>query len=1197
MSSLELIKIVIQSIEKKLRKDDFKNKAQEKIQSILHSYGLQSQTYTLSEKITKIFFKGMDYENLKNAVMDELKIADTLTHDGKEISNITDKIIREVAFKVDPSLWDEYYMLKTAEEKNKISNELKGSLSNIKYDTQKIIDMLCDNICSLDEYESELAKKYDNSKVRINYDFFNYNDLEFRSRLKETLKTSQKYIYVQGVSQEDALYATLFELSIMPIKNDVLVVKNPENFERSELSALKNKIYVIAYPTAEKEIVPLYNGRLIIPYAKNELLQGANEEETLYVSAREKINFYESLREAGYENYSEYVEKYGSSLTTFNQHFLKTGKGTNKIRFLDNLKEITQLKRLILLGEFLFYPERDQIKTDFDYITKYAEIQSREKLEKILRKYSAPEYKLFDVSYTANSQNNKRADINKVKIPKGNYWDIVFNDIEQSEIDKFYNFSLFIIKEYLDTRPKSFYQGYNGPSRELISEIFNSWIYISDCNYSKKELANRFLTDIMDNPQYEYFIIPYALQLARINPSIFLAKCHNRIEKLKYAEIKKIRVWWYSGFSSAFTYLADYFDKEKTIDFLMDEFLPICVEKNLEFLLSNFLHEELNPYQEDVLYNEKEFKCFLNRYPENTIIYDAIFEYLPRYGERGWDLKTSHYFPVGQPLYNKIKAEEKAKILHHTVDYVYQYASNNADRIRQVLSYTAAIEYGYSFTQIGKLLSKFNSFNDESKVKIELALREKKKRLLAFSTPLEDRIEWLNSFLNSIKYQDEKNKYLWLFHKNDLDFAPIYDDLKITEIYDSPALRGETIIKHLDSNFSLSTVLELMKSGKVEDMEAMTYVGIEYSGNKYNSEFFSELIKVTPNAYLYLDILLSKGNDKSCIFRALNDLENNKEAKYFHNNYATILSYVPYKEAKPYLMRTEEPAVDHRYYEIASRGTIGNKHLTKAELEDVLKHLFKEGDGANILFLLCFNGDYFSEEELVSYLEKVMRSIDKSKCFNGDLLDKEFDRIRKFYWNKLESHDLIKDLEFWFLGIDVIKEDSIFLLFIDEHPEFVGNMLKATKNKENYGILTSGAIEDVFTYMKEFKLSDYCKWIDTLEAMAQKENFMDYYLLYIPDLFTVAPTEEGFSFVPVESAAQALEAHNELRYCFGTAIFNRNNLHAVDGGFFLKNKGNILKNEASRIKDVYPALSKELNRAANMFFDAAEKEKYRDRYE
>ena len=35
MSSLELIKIVIQSIEKKLRKDDFKNKAQEKIQSIL----------------------------------------------------------------------------------------------------------------------------------------------------------------------------------------------------------------------------------------------------------------------------------------------------------------------------------------------------------------------------------------------------------------------------------------------------------------------------------------------------------------------------------------------------------------------------------------------------------------------------------------------------------------------------------------------------------------------------------------------------------------------------------------------------------------------------------------------------------------------------------------------------------------------------------------------------------------------------------------------------------------------------------------------------------------------------------------------------------------------------------------------------------------------------------------------------------
>ena len=96
-----------------------------------------------------------------------------------------------------------------------------------------------------------------------------------------------------------------------------------------------------------------------------------------------------------------------------------------------------------------------------------------------------------------------------------------FRDIEQSEIKRFYEFSLFILAEYVRGKSKSFYQGYEGPSRELISGIIETWIYISDYDHARKGLATCFLNEMLENPQYEYYIIPYALKFARINPYIF----------------------------------------------------------------------------------------------------------------------------------------------------------------------------------------------------------------------------------------------------------------------------------------------------------------------------------------------------------------------------------------------------------------------------------------------------------------------------------------------------------------------------------------------------------------------------------------------------------------------------------------------------------------------------------------------------
>lgn len=1200
VSSLELIKLAIQSINKKTKNGELHKQVQGKIQRILYSYGLSTQTNVLAEKITQLIINATNYINLKKDIENELEIGEILAHQDKAISILADKIIREVTFIVNPELWDRYYTLKAEEERKKISSELEDVLGSIKSDTKRIIKILCDNICSLDEYEAELAKKYDSSKIRINYDFFNYNDLEFRTQLKTFINdSSKKYIYIKGVSQDDALYATLFEICTLPIKDDVLIIKNPNNFEHSELSALKNKIYIIAYPTSEKEIIPLYEGRLIIPHANNEILQGETEAETIYLPARDSIEFCEALRRAGVENASAYSVMQGASLAIFNQKFLKAGKSIKNEEFIQKLNnEISQLKKLILLGEFRFYPQRNQFRTDFDYITEYTELNSRENLEKVLRKYSASEKKLFDISYDMNPQVFKSENINKVKIPKGKFWEIIFRDIEQSEIKRFYEFSLFILAEYVRGKSKSFYQGHEGPSRELISGIIETWIYISDYDQARKGLATCFLNEMLENPQYEYYIIPYALKFARINPYIFFNKCHDFVAKIQNRSIREIRQWWYSGFNQAFIFLADYYDTELTINFLMNEFLPICVANDAEFLIANFLHDELNPYQEDVLYTAEEFFSFLNRYPQNNTVYLAIFDFLPRAGERSWNLKPTYYFPqICAPLYHHLENSEKEKILHHAVDYVFQYAATDAERIKDVLTRTAIIEYGYSFAQIENLLKNFNTFNDSDKVKIEIGLRKKRKAIAPFKNTMTDRSEWLDSFIDSIRYHEEENKYLWLFHKDSLDFAPIYDNLKISKVYQSPELRGKTILNYLDSNFTLSTAIKLLKSGTIEDIEALVYIGAEYSQNKYNSEFFCELAKITINAFLYIEILLSKGNDISCIYCALNDLEKNKESQFFCNNFATILSYIPYDKAKHFLMRLNMPAVNHRFYEIASRGTIGNKHLTKEEFKDVLNNLFEEKDGENILFLFCYNGDFFSEEELVFYLEKVMKNIDKSKYNNGILLDKEFNRIRRYYQAKPESHDLIKDLEFWFLGIDVVKENSIFLMYIDKHPEFVGNLLKALHNNNDYGIFPKHVISDLFTYMKTFKLSDYCDWIDSLEKMAKIENFMDTYLSYISDLFTIAPRAEGFSFVPVESAAKALEEHEELRNSYGTAMFNNNNSHHVDGGLFLRNKGNIIKCEALRIKDIYSNLAKEMKYTANLFFNAAEREKYRERYE
>ena len=1199
MSSLELIKSAIQSIGEKIKNEELRKQIQEKTRTILYSYGLSTQTHVLAEKITQLICSATDYIKLKKDIENELKIGEVLTNQDKNIANIAEKIIREVTFMVNPNLWDRYYTFKSEEERKKLAIEFKDKLDRIETDTKKIIEILCDNICSLDEYEAELIKRYDSSKIRINYDFFNYHDSEFRTKMKTFINdSSQKYIYIKGISQEEALYATLFELSTMSIKDDVLVIKNPENFEHSDLCTLNNKIYVIAYSTTEKEVIPLYNGRLIIPHAENEILPGENEEETIHIPARDSTEFYEALRAAGVENASAYSEIKGSSFTIFNQYFLKTGKSIKKEDFLQKLQERSKLKRLILLGAFKFYPKHGKSKTDFDYIAEYAEIKTREGLEKLLRKYSTPEKKLFDISYNLNPQIQKSEHINKVKIPKGKFWNILFCDIEQAEIERFYEFSLFMLSEYMKDKSEFYFQWHNGPSRELISGIIETWIYISDSNGIKKELATRFLYEILENPQYEYFVIHYALHLARIDSYVFLNKSHEFITKMQKLDIKEIRQWWYSGFNQAFTYLADYYDKETTINMLMDEFFPICVANDVEYLVVNFLHDELNPYQKDVLYDAEEFNQFLKRYPHNKTVYLSIFDYLPRFGERGWSNKPTYYFPEkNKPLYHQLEHNEKEIILHYVVDYVFQYAATNVERIREVLARTAIIEYEYAFTHVEELLKEFNTFIDSDKVKIEIELRKRRKDITPFKDTMTDRIEWLDSFIDSIRYQDKANKYLWLFHKDSLDFAPIYDNLKISEIYQSPELRGETILSYLDSSFTLSTVIKLMKSGKIEDMEALIYIGLNRSQNKYNSEFFCGLAEVTINAYLYIEILLSKGNDISCVYCALNDLEKNKKSQFFYNNFATILSYIPYDKAKPFLRRTDDPAINHRYYEIASRGTIGNKHLTKAELIDVLENLFKEKDGENILLLFCYNGEFFTEEELVFYLEKVMNEIDKSKYTNGSLLDKEFDRIREYYLDKPESHDLIKDIEFWFLGIDIVKENSIFLIYIDKHPEFVGYLLKALHNNENYSIFPNGTISDLFTYMKVFKLSDYCKWIDSLEEMAKKENFMDTYLSYIPDLFTITPKAEGFSFVPIESAAKALEEHEELRNNYGNAIFNKNNSHYVDGGLFLKNKGNIIKNEALRIKDIYRDLAKEMKYTANLFFNAAEREKYRDRYE
>ena len=1004
--------------------------------------------------------------------------------------------------------------------------------------------------------------------------FFDYDNWDFRERFKALITENGKYnhrIFVEATSWEEALYVIAFELSISTKKENVFIVTDGKVLSLEKYPFDDNKIYVLDYDISENSIPDDFPGLLIIP--KSKFMRGGNRsEETVSLPPRSTRNLITALQNSGVGEARELIRKNGQSFESLKNYFCREFEYIDLFKST-SLDELETVSKLSLFNSFEY--------KDFQFVADFLGT-SVGKLNLILLKYTIGKDKFLEIKKNFNSSRNLIEKVNVVQNPISlNLWKLSIAD--EATIDSFYDFSVKLLNIFPDRETCHLF-GETECSNSLIKGILYTWIKLSEIeDYYIYRKCESFVEAVINSPKLN--VSYYLKLLTRINYrcaySIFVTQIKSRTDLSDPQEIRYIWFRW----KDSLQLIADYFDT-KILFSLWDDVLPILQEKNCQGLLLSFFIDELDPWRDVTLLKLEDISAFLTIHDNDKNIFDMAVEFLPNFYRGGYSAKPStgiEYDGIS-PKYYRLEDRERECLVSAYVQYAASYRNKTYSDLLKIFYRILS----FDTSKFDLLFQNFELFSDEEKIQIEIKIREC--IFLAKSRKQNELAKKLFEFLSSIKYEKDNNKYVWLFSYSacSVPFSISTFSKCLTKVEQ----RVGEIKKYLNHEFRPEILIDVLESKIAKDVEAIIYLYLEYTNNKYCKDFLLALNKNTSESYLYIKSVID--HDKDVLPRMLFDLESQKQTPYYQYGYAAVLSFLPYAEAKAYLERIEDLLIKKIYYNLIRVNQINNGNLTENELLDVIDKILIAGFRRIAIACIISNSNLFSSEQIIHILKKIKESGDENTKYSLTYFtdkDSAVAKIRQYASQHPEVQNDVLDIEFWYLKPEkVFMVDSFNTFYINQNPKYFKELLLEYDDSHLFRL-----------FMNEccILIGNYLLWIQSVESLLKEQLQISKLYSYVCYWLYYGPKKAGFKYVPNDEIASVLENYSdELRHYFTMELINRENGHVYDdAGSFLMEKAKTLKEEALKIENVYPKLANSLEYASQRYSNMADEERNRDRYE
>ena len=629
----------------------------------------------------------------------------------------------------------------------------------------------------------------------------------------------------------------------------------------------------------------------------------------------------------------------------------------------------------------------------------------------------------------------------------------------------------------------------------------------------------------------------------------------------------------------------DYFDKNKLF-LLWHDAMPIFEKFGCQQLLIDFAVKELSPWQEKVLFNMKEIVDFLNEYKNNNNVFALSLEFfsgnniLPIYKS----ISGIEYENL-ESLFNTKNNEERRRLVGAYIRYIVENCIDSHRLIKVLNSHVL----DYDLSVFNDVFRYFDEFTDDQKVEIELILREKAKSIVK-QAELKEKIE---IFISSIMYQKKFYQYVWLFSYSFGDIPPYVKDYSASNIYETKN-RIEEIKINLDDDFNSDILIDILSLEIAKDVEGIIGIYLQYTDSEYSKDFLYALVDRSPCSYPYIEAVVEKNTKMIPVI--LSDLLKKSDARFLGEGLASMLSFIPYNEAKTYIENLHDDKFKEYYYRLLRIKWIDECLLEQHEEKEAINMMQKDGFHSVAIQCLKDNPKHFDIVDMIDILVCAMRANAEQTKHSLDYFDDEnniISLIRKYAYSKPELYETVMQLESWFLSPKyVFTETSINTLYMNMHPEYFIKLLENDVGESECHIY------DLLNNKRCLIIKDYLDWINNVESLIKNKNIEWLAYHFIAYWLCHAPKEDGFEYVPIEEIAYAIEhISDKIRSQMCLAIFNEGNCHVCDGGVFLDNVANNLKSEASAIHERYPKLSSVLDCAASSYHNYAVHERQSDRYE
>lgn len=1053
-----------------------------------------------------------------------------------------------------------------------------------------------------------------NSKYRIDLDFFDYGENDIDKKIIDTIN-KQDSVYLKFKTKEEGLYYTL-RLLKDKIENtdDVYVVLDNGDWNKL-INKCKNKI-----------LIPYFYSNDIIPISGNKTIYILSDEDNII--NKTVIEIPNRIRNNLYEKLNKYVKNSDETNRLINK--------TNGI--------FPALKRELLTGTF---NKPEWIASNYSLLLPALLLSSwseHKNDRKILEKLSGKSYNEYinDLQYCINSKDPFI--ISYVKYTGKEY--------RVTELfTAWYHLINYINADYLDILKKIIDEVFSDKNNELIGKVrqVDSGVYslalkkgilkslilmniLGNNNFIKEQslskIASNYVKEVLNivtvkekiNDYAEFF--PYLIEAA---PSVFISWVENEIEK-RDSVVWQLFVNADNSIygNNSYIYLINALEKA----LFLNDFVVRSINI-LEILASYPLKSKI---VNSPIHTLKRVFCAWNN--EIALSIEEKIKLLELYVKKDYfnwnilkDILPSFmggvYDTLNKPLYlsygiaNQINNPNNIKNTYKKYfELAFEFAGKDLNKWATFFDDGMFLVYGYKDIVIKKIKDILkNDIDDEKKYEFSNAIRKFIYRYRYIpnkfiKTGDVDDIEKL--IFDEIKYNNYLYNYLYAFEKgayHPLNPIPYTDEKDF--MANQKKREGEQIeiLKLIYSN-GHNALFEFIKMFKSDDF----YIGII---------IFKSNLSIN---YKLLDFLYNKGKHE--IFKGyINAIKEELGSNYIFKNLYTCIQNksIEYRMLVLFAFNMDKdlfkfvqllPKSEQDYY--WQKTQIYPNDVNKELSIECVIQLLEHNNLDNLYY--WFENNQFKVEIYIEYLIKLLQN--QSKFLPAGNIDYKISKI----FEKIYKYDIMDKN----LLIKIVQLEQIFVKIFDcrygkvkpkylyneltYNPKMSAALLKnlyKSKNDVNENIIKdkenlAKIAWNVFYYVKfcpclnddkTIKLEEIQKWCSDFLSETKNNGQEEIGLQYLGQFLAHAP--KNLDYWPNREICYLLDYYKsgEIDKGFILEIHNSRAVHIVDAGQNEIDLANKYKDYAEKCKLEYPHTASLLKQISNYYYEEAKLNRERAEHE